>query len=67
MELNLRGSFLEDLRCRPELAAREIVRRARRLGCDLSGGGVALCAGLTAARPRHVVALIAGEYPGALA
>jgi DNA-binding PucR family transcriptional regulator len=68
VEQNLRGSLLEELRSRPDsLDAREIVRRARRLGCDLSGGGVALCAKLSSDRPRHVVALIAGEYPGALA
>ena len=46
---------------------REIVRRAARLGCDLSRGAVVLCAELTSDRPRHVVATIAGEYPGALA
>jgi len=68
VEQNLRGSLLEELRSRPDsLDAREIVRRAHRLGCDLSEGGVALCAKLTSDRPRHVVALITGEYPGALA
>ena len=35
--------------------------------CDLSRGVVALCAELTSDRPRHVVATIAGDYPGALA
>lgn len=67
VEQNLRGSFLEDLRSRPDLEPREIVRRAGRLGCDLSRGAVVLCAELTTDRPRHVVALIGGEYPGALA
>src|SRR5215216_6434496 len=67
VEQNLRGSFLEDLRSRPDLEPREIVRRAGRLGCDLSRGAVVLCAELTSDRPRHVVATIAGEYPGALA
>ncbi len=67
VEQNLRGSFLEDLRSRPDLDAREIVRRAGRLGCDLARGAVVLCAELTTDRPRHVVALIGGEYPGALA
>ena len=67
VEQNLRGSFLEDLRSRPDLEAREIVRRAGRLGCDLSRGAVVLCAELKTDRPRHVVALIGGEYPGALA
>ncbi len=67
VEQNLRGSFLEDLRSRPDLEPREVVRRAGRLGCDLSRGAVVLCAELKTARPRHVVALIGGEYPGALA
>jgi sugar diacid utilization regulator len=67
VEQNLRGSFLEDLRARPDLEPREIVRRAARLGCDLSRGAVVLCAELTTDRPRHVVATIAGEHPGALA
>ncbi|CAA9497700.1 MAG: hypothetical protein AVDCRST_MAG13-2073 [uncultured Solirubrobacteraceae bacterium] len=67
VEQNLRGSFLEDVRSRPELEPREIVRRAGRLGCDLSRGAVVLCAELTTDRPRHVVALIGGEYAGSLA
>ena len=67
VEQNLRGSFLEDLRGRPDLEPREIVRRAGRLGCDLSRGAVVLCAELSTDRPRHVVATIAGDHPGALA
>src|SRR4051794_3233491 len=67
VEQNLRGSFLEDLRHRTDLDPREVVRRAGRLGCDLSRGAVVLCAELTTDRPRHVVATIAGDYPGALA
>ncbi|MEO8688176.1 MAG: helix-turn-helix domain-containing protein [Solirubrobacteraceae bacterium] len=67
VEQNLRGSFLEELRSRPDMDPIEIVRRAGRLGCDLSRGAVVLCAELTTDRPRHVVATIAGEYPGALA
>jgi sugar diacid utilization regulator len=67
VEENLRGSFLEDLRGRPDLEGDEVVRRAARLGCDLSGGAVALCAELTSDRPRHVVATIAEDAPGALA
>jgi sugar diacid utilization regulator len=67
VEQNLRGSFLEDLRTRTDLDAREVVRRAGRLGCDLARGAVVLCAELTSDRPRHVVAKIAGDYPGALA
>jgi sugar diacid utilization regulator len=68
VEQNLRGSFLEELRARAdELDPREVVRRAARLGCDLARGAVVLCAELTTDRPRHVVATIAGEHPGALA
>jgi sugar diacid utilization regulator len=67
VEQNLRGTFLEELRSRPDLEPREVVRRAARLGCDLERGAVVLCAELTSDRPRHVVATIAGEYPGALA
>jgi sugar diacid utilization regulator len=67
VEQNLRGSLLEELRSRSDLDPREVVRRAGRLGCDLSRGAVILCAELTTDRPRHVVATIAGEHPGALA
>jgi sugar diacid utilization regulator len=67
VEQNLRGSFLEDLRSRPDLEPREVVRRAARLGCDLSRGAVVLCAELTTERPRHVIATITGDDPGSLA
>jgi sugar diacid utilization regulator len=68
VEENVRGSFLEELRERPDgIDAVDVVRRAGRLGCDLSAGAVVLCAELTSERPRHVVALIASEYAGALA
>jgi sugar diacid utilization regulator len=68
VEQNLRGSFLEELRAKAgELDATEVLRRGARLGCDLSRGAVALCAELTTDRPRHVVATISGEHPGALA
>src|SRR3954453_421093 len=67
VEQNLRGAFLEDLRARPDLEPREVVRRAARLGCDLSRGAVVLCAELTTDRPRHVIATITGDEPGALA
>jgi len=67
VEQNLRGTFLEELRGRPDLDPAELVRRASRLGCDLSRGAVALCAALTTTRPRLMVATIAEEHPGALA
>ena len=67
VEQNLRGSFLEELRGRDDIDPDDVLRRAARLGCDLSRGAVALCAELSSDRPRHVVATIAGEHPGALA
>jgi sugar diacid utilization regulator len=67
VEQNLRGSFLEELRAREDLEPRDVVRRAARLGCDLARGAVVLCAELETDRPRHVVATICGEVPGALA
>lgn len=67
VEQNLRGSFLEDLRASGGLPPDELVRRAARLGCDLSRGAVALCAELHTDRPRHVVTTIAEDVPGALA
>jgi len=67
VEQNLRGSFLEDLRASAGLPPDELVRRAARLGCDLSRGAVALCAELHTDRPRHVVATIAEDVPGAMA
>jgi len=67
VEQNLRGSFLEDLRAGSGLPPGELVRRGARLGCDLSRGAIALCAELHTDRPRHVVATIAEDVPGALA
>src|SRR4051794_7786598 len=68
VEENVRGSFLEEMRERPDgIDPTDIVRRAARLGCDLERGAVVLCAELTSERPRHVVALISSEYAGALA
>ena len=67
VEQNLRGSFLEDLRSGSGLPPDELVRRGARLGCDLSRGAIALCAELHTDRPRHVVATIAEDVPGALA
>ena len=67
VEQNLRGSFLEDLRAGGGLPADELVRRGARLGCDLSRGAIALCAELHSDRPRHVVATITEDVPGALA
>jgi sugar diacid utilization regulator len=67
VEQDLRGSFLEELLTRQDLSGGEIVRRAARLGCDLSRGAVILCVELSTDRRRLVAATIAEEYPGALA
>jgi hypothetical protein len=66
-EQNLRGSFLEELLTRDDLQPGDIVRRARRLGVDLSDGAVALCADPGERAPGRLVAAIAAERPGALA
>jgi sugar diacid utilization regulator len=67
VEQNLRGSFLEDMRTRADLPEDEILRRAARLGCDLSGGAVALCAEISGPRPRLALGLVADDEPDALA
>jgi sugar diacid utilization regulator len=66
-EQNLRGSFLEELLTRDDLDAVDIVRRAARLGCDLSLGAVGLCADPGERAPGRLLAVISGERPGALA
>jgi sugar diacid utilization regulator len=67
VERNVRGSFLEDLRGRAEQDGPDVVRRAARLGSDLSRGTVALCAEVEGGRPRHVATSIAADHEGALA
>src|SRR5918997_1125475 len=66
-EQSLRGSFLEELLTRDDLDPADVVRRARRLGCDLSDGAVALCADPGERSPGRLIAVIAAERPGALA
>jgi DNA-binding PucR family transcriptional regulator len=66
-EQSLRGSLFDELRSREDLSGPEIVRRALRLGCDLSAGAVMVCAELDSDRPRLVIAAITADYPGALA
>jgi hypothetical protein len=66
-EQTLRGSFLEELLTRPDLDPADVQRRAARLGCDLAGGFVALCANPNGRGPGRLVAAIAAELPGALA
>jgi hypothetical protein len=66
-ERTVRDTFFEDLRSRRPPKAEDVVRRGASLGCDLSGGAVALCAELASDRPRHVAARLSGEHPGVLA
>jgi hypothetical protein len=66
-EQTLRGSFIEELRTRDDLDPADVARRAARLGCDLAGGFVALCADAGDRAPGRLLAAIAGERPGALA
>lgn len=66
-EQNLRGSFLEELRTREDLEPGDIVRRGKRLGCDLSSGAVALCADPQGRAPGRLLAAISAERPDALA
>jgi sugar diacid utilization regulator len=53
----LRGSLIEDLRA-GGIAGEEIVRRAKRLGCDLSGGAIAVAALAAAGKPRYMAAIV---------
>jgi hypothetical protein len=66
-EQNLRGSFLEELLTRDDLEVEDVVRRASRLGCDLSKGSAALCADPGERAPGRLIAAIATERPSALA
>ena len=66
-ERALGGSLLEQLRERTDLDPGDVARRARRLGCDLSGGVVALCADPGERGPGALLATIAGDCPGSLA
>ncbi len=61
----LRTGLVEELRSK-DLDASEITRRAARAGCDLARGTVVLAVGLRSAKPREAMAVITGEYPGAL-
>ena len=66
-ERTVRDQFFEELRSRRPPGADEVVRRGARLGCDLRGGAVALCAELSTERPRHMAARVSSEHGGVLA
>jgi hypothetical protein len=66
-ERTLRGSLLEQIRDGEDLDGGAVAARAARLGCDLTGGFVALCADPGERAPGGVLATIASERPGSLA
>jgi hypothetical protein len=66
-EQSLRGSFVEEVRKRDDLDEDDVVRRAQRLGTDLSEGAVALCAEPRNRAPGRLLAIIAAERGDALA
>jgi PucR C-terminal helix-turn-helix domain/GGDEF-like domain len=66
-EQNLRGSLIEELLTRGELDEHDVARRAGRLGCDLAGGFVGLCADPNGRGPGRLIAALAAELPGVLA
>lgn len=65
VEDSLRGSFLEELRAGARLEGQEVIRRAGRLGCDITHGAVVLAAAPNGDRPHLVVATIRAEAPDA--
>jgi DNA-binding PucR family transcriptional regulator len=66
-ERSLRGSFLEDLLSGDPLDREHVLRRAQRLGCDLSAGAVAMCVEPGERPVGHVLASITAERPEAIA
>jgi PucR C-terminal helix-turn-helix domain/GGDEF-like domain len=66
-ERALRGSFLEELLSTPDMEPEAIERRARLLGCDLSGGAVGLCGDPGERTPGLALQTIVTEAPGAIA
>jgi sugar diacid utilization regulator len=62
----LGAGLIDELR-HSGLEGGEVVRRAARLGCDLVRGAVLLVTAVSSSRPRQAMAVIAGEYPGAVA
>jgi DNA-binding PucR family transcriptional regulator len=60
-EHSLRGSLIEELLTRTDLDPDDVVRRARRMGADLSQGAVGLCADLGERAGGRLVATIADE------
>jgi sugar diacid utilization regulator len=66
-EQAMRSSLIDLIRGNPELSDEDLLRRAYRVGSDLSRGAVALCAEITTDRAHYVMTLIADREPQALA
>ncbi len=63
----MRGSLLKDLRGRDDVDRDQILRRVALLGCTLNRGAVAICAAVGNERSGQVLAMIASDFPDALA
>jgi sugar diacid utilization regulator len=61
-----RSSLISLIRSGARVSEQELLRRAFRLGSDLSSGGAALCSQLSVERPRYVMDLVHGQEPRAL-
>ncbi len=66
-EQTLRGSLVEELLAGERLEDVDVIRRARRLGADLTGGAVALCAEPGERAGGRLLGVINAERPDALA
>jgi sugar diacid utilization regulator len=62
----LGAGLIDELR-HGDLDGTEVARRAARLGCDLVRGAVLVVTAVSSSRPRQAMAVIASEYPGAIA
>ncbi len=65
VEEQLRGSFLEDLRAGREISPPDLIRRASRLGCDLSRGAAVLAGAPAADRTHRYMAAVRADFPKA--
>jgi len=65
-EQSLRGSLIDELLSGERIDDVDVIRRARRMGADLTGGAVALCAEPRDCTPSRLLAVIAAERPDAL-
>src|SRR4051812_2847741 len=66
-EQSLRGSLVEELLSGERIEDVDVLRRARRMGADLTGGAVALCAEPGDGAAGRLLGVISAERPDALA